>query len=107
VEDTMHIALSMPTGKEIQLLLHLEDRLHERIIDQAQAVTVIAEAMRRIRSGMQTTERPISFLFLGPTGVGKTETAKALADFYYGGQKNMIRLDMSEYTDATGIRRLL
>lgn len=107
VESTMHVAIAMPTGPEIQLLLHLEDKLHERVIDQVQAVSAIAEAMRRIRSGMQTSERPISFLFLGPTGVGKTETAKALSDFYFGGQKNMIRLDMSEYTDAAGLLRLL
>ncbi len=107
VEQTSHVAIALPTGKEINLLLHLEDKLHERVIAQDEAVSAISEAMRRIRSGMTTSERPISFLFLGPTGVGKTETAKALADFYYGGQKNMIRLDMSEYTDANGLKRLL
>ncbi|HZE87691.1 MAG TPA: AAA family ATPase, partial [Methylomirabilota bacterium] len=107
VEDTAHVTIAMPQGTEKELLLHLEDKLHERVIDQNDAITAIAEAMRRVRSGMQTGERPVSFLFLGPTGVGKTETAKALAALYYGGEQNMIRLDMSEYTDESGLRRLL
>ncbi len=107
VEATSHVAIALPTGKEIDLLLHLEDKLHERVIAQDAAVTAISEAMRRVRSGMTTSERPISFLFLGPTGVGKTETAKALAQFYYGGEEKMIRLDMSEYTDENGLKRFL
>ncbi len=107
VEATSHVAIALPTGQEINLLLHLEDKLHERVIAQDTAVVAISEAMRRIRSGMTTSERPISFLFLGPTGVGKTETAKALAQFYYGGEQRMIRLDMSEYTDENGLKRLL
>jgi len=107
VEEQSHVSIALPTGKEIDLLLHLEDRLHEKVIDQDEAITVISEAMRRIRSGMSTSERPMSFLFLGPTGVGKTETAKALAAFYFGGEEKMIRLDMSEYTDENGMKRLL
>lgn len=107
VEETSHVAIALPTGEEIDLLLHLEDRLHEKVIDQDEAISAISEAMRRIRSGMTTSERPMSFLFLGPTGVGKTETAKALASFYYGGEDKMIRLDMSEYTDDDGVKRLL
>jgi len=107
VEQTSHVSIALPTGNEIQVLLHLEDKLHERVIAQDEAIKAVSEAMRRLRSGMSTSERPISFLFLGPTGVGKTETAKSLADFYYGGEKNMIRLDMSEYTDEDGLKRLL
>jgi ATP-dependent Clp protease ATP-binding subunit ClpC len=107
MEETMHVAIGLPTGKEIQLLLHLEEQMHKQIITQDAAVSAIAEALRRVRSGMKTSERPISFLFLGPTGVGKTETAKTLANLYYGGVKNMIRLDMSEYTDQDALKRLL
>ncbi|HUQ85660.1 MAG TPA: ATP-dependent Clp protease ATP-binding subunit [Candidatus Limnocylindrales bacterium] len=107
VENLTHIAIGLPTGDEINLLLHLEERLHERVIEQDEAITALAESMRRVRSGVKTSEKPISFLFLGPTGVGKTETAKTLAEYYYRGEKNMIRLDMSEFTDEDGIRRLL
>ncbi len=107
VEEAMHVAIAMPDKKEINTLLRLEDKLHQRIIGQDTAVNAIAEAMRRARSGMSTLQKPISFLFLGPTGVGKTETAKALSDLYYGGEAKMIRLDMSEYTDENGMLRLL
>jgi len=107
VEKMSHVAIALPTGQEIQTLLHLEDKLHQRVIAQDEAIKLVSEAMRRLRSGMTTSERPISFLFLGPTGVGKTETAKSLADFYYGGENHMIRFDMSEYTGEDGLRRLL
>jgi ATP-dependent Clp protease ATP-binding subunit ClpC len=107
VELSTNIAIGTPSSDESNLLLHLEDKLHERVINQNEAITAISEAMRRVRTGMHKAERPVSFLFLGPTGVGKTETAKALAEIYYGGEKRMIRLDMSEYTDETGLRRLL
>lgn len=107
VESTTHIAIGAPSRFEADLLLHLEEVLHKRVIGQHEAIIAIAEAMRRIRSGMKDKEKPISFLFLGPTGVGKTETAKALGEVYFGGEEKMIRLDMSEYTDETGLKRLL
>jgi len=107
VEQKTKIALSEPTQEEKNLLLHLEDVLHQHIIGQDAAVHVLGEAMRRLRVGIEERNRPISFLFLGPTGVGKTETAKTLANTYFGGEATMIRLDMSEYSDEAGQRRLL
>lgn len=99
--------LAAPGEKEKELLLHMEDMLHEKIIGQDEAVKAIAQAVRRVRAGLATPTRPISFLFLGPTGVGKTETAKALASVYFGGEDKMIRLDMSEYTAPGSVNRLL
>lgn len=107
IEEKTHIAVAQPTGPEKELLLHLEDKMHERVIDQVDAIRAIAEAMRRLRAGLVSQKRPISFLFLGPTGVGKTETAKALATLYFRGEDKMIRLDMSEYSDEGGQKRLL
>lgn len=107
IEEKTKISISAPKDEEKELLLHLEEKLHERIVDQVEAVRVISEAMRRIRTGLTSQSKPISFLFLGPTGVGKTETAKALAVLYFGGEEKMVRLDMSEYTDESGINRLL
>jgi ATP-dependent Clp protease ATP-binding subunit ClpA len=107
IEQRAHVAVAAPKKEEKELLLHLEEELHKRVIAQDEAVTVISEAMRRLRSGLANQNKPISFLFLGPTGVGKTETAKALASLYFGGEENMIRLDMSEYNDETGVKRLL
>ena len=107
LEEKTHIAVSEPKQEEKELLLHLEDKLHERIVDQVEAISAISEAMRRLRSGFAQNNKPVSFLFLGPAGVGKTETAKALAALYFGGEKNMIRLDMSEYADTDGVKRLL
>lgn len=107
VEEKTHIALSQPDSAEKDLLLNLEERLHKRVVGQDEAIRVLAQAMRRRRSGLDSTNRPISFLFLGPTGVGKTETAKTIAEVYFGGETKMIRLDMSEYSDNTGVRRLL
>jgi ATP-dependent Clp protease ATP-binding subunit ClpC len=107
VQTTMHVPVTDPEGEEKQLLMHLEDVLHQKVIGQHEAISAISEGMRRLRVGLASTSKPISFLFLGPTGVGKTETAKALADIYYAGQTHMLRFDMSEYSGLDGIRRLL
>jgi ATP-dependent Clp protease ATP-binding subunit ClpC len=96
------------SGKESQLLLHLEDKIHDRIIGQEEAVKSVSAALRRARAGLTKQDHPIaSFLFFGPTGVGKTELAKALAAAYYGDEKLMIRLDMSEYQEAENLKRLI
>lgn len=107
VEEQTKVAVAKPVGEEKELLLHLEEKIHERIIDQQEAVHAVSEAIRRIRTGLAPLNRPVSFLFLGPTGVGKTETAKALATIYFKSEKSIIRLDMSEYSDENGIKRLL
>lgn len=95
-------------GEERDMLLHLEDLLHERMINQVHAVNAVANALRRARSGVRNQNRPIgSFLFLGPTGVGKTELAKALANVYFGGEDHMVRLDLNEYGQASDVSRLI
>ena len=94
--------------KEKEVLLNLENLIHERIINQEEAVKEIATAMRRARMGIASKTRPMgTFLFLGPTGVGKTETAKALAQIYFGSEQKMIRLDMSEFQAISDIPRLV
>jgi ATP-dependent Clp protease ATP-binding subunit ClpB len=93
---------------EVQKLIHMEDRLHERVIGQEEAVEVVASALRRSRAGLQDPDRPIgSFLFLGPTGVGKTELARSLAEFMFDSSEAMIRIDMSEYMEKHAASRLL
>jgi ATP-dependent Clp protease ATP-binding subunit ClpB len=93
---------------EMQKLLHLEEELHQRVIGQDEAVTAVAEAVIRARSGLKDPKRPIgSFIFLGPTGVGKTELARALAEFMFDDEHNMIRIDMSEYQEKHTVARLL
>jgi len=93
---------------EMQKLLRMEDALHERIVDQDEAVRAVAAAIRRSRAGLSDPNRPIgSFLFLGPTGVGKTELAKALAEFLFDSERAMVRIDMSEYQERHAVSRLI
>ena len=93
---------------EAERLVCLEDRLHERVVGQDAAVRAVADAIRRSRAGMQDPKRPIgSFMFLGPTGVGKTELARALAAFLFDDEENMVRVDMSEYGERHTVSRLI
>lgn len=108
ISNWTSIPLSRLLEGEMQKLLHLEDKLHERVIGQDKAVSVIASAVRRSRSGLSDPDRPIgSFLFLGPTGVGKTELARALALTLFDDEKAMVRIDMSEYMDKHTVSRLI
>lgn len=94
--------------EESETLLHLEEELHKRVVGQDEAVTAVAKALRRARAGLKDPKRPIgSFLFLGPTGVGKTELARALASSLFGDESAMIRLDMSEYMEKHTVSRLV
>jgi len=93
---------------ETEKLIHMEERLHERVVGQDEAIEAVATALRRSRAGLQDPDRPIgSFLFLGPTGVGKTELARALAEFMFDSQDAMIRIDMSEYMEKHSVSRLV
>jgi ATP-dependent Clp protease ATP-binding subunit ClpB len=93
---------------EVQKLLHLEEHLHQRVIGQNEAIEVVSNAVRRARAGLKDPNRPIgSFLFLGPTGVGKTELAKALAEFLFDDDSAMVRIDMSEYQERHTVARLI
>lgn len=93
---------------EMQKLLHMEENLSRRVVGQDEALRIVSDAIRRSRSGLAEPNRPIgSFLFLGPTGVGKTETAKALAEFLFDDEKAMVRIDMSEYSEKHSVARLI
>jgi ATP-dependent Clp protease ATP-binding subunit ClpB len=93
---------------EVQKLVHMEEGLHQRMVDQDEAVTAVANAIRRARAGLSDPNRPIgSFIFLGPTGVGKTELARALAEFLFDDERAMIRIDMSEYQERHTVSRLI
>ena len=93
---------------ETEKLIHMEDRLHQRVVGQDEAVEAVANALRRARTGLQDPHRPIgSFVFLGPTGVGKTELARALAEFMFDDERAMVRLDMSEYQERHTVARLI
>lgn len=112
VEDLVRAKTGVEVGEireeEKSKLLNLEDYLHQRIVNQEEAIKAVANAMRRSRAEIEESKKPIgSFLFLGPTGVGKTETAKALAESYFGSVERMIRFDMSEYQTKESIYRLI
>jgi ATP-dependent Clp protease ATP-binding subunit ClpB len=93
---------------EVEKLIHMEERLHQRVVGQDEAVEAVSNALRRARSGLQDPDRPIgSFVFLGPTGVGKTELARALAEFMFDDERAMVRLDMSEYQERHTVARLV
>ncbi len=108
IQGKTGIPTSLAEGKEKEKLLHLEEMLQKRVIGQDEALSAISMAMRRARSGVGNPNRPIgSFLFLGPTGVGKTETAKALSQIFFGDEKAVERIDMSEYRTADSLERLI
>jgi len=108
VSKWVGIPVSRLLESEVEKLVHMEERLHQRVVGQDKAVTAVANAVRRARSGLQDPNRPIgSFIFLGPTGVGKTELAKALAEFLFDDEDAMIRLDMSEYQERHTVARLI
>jgi len=111
IADVLAQWTGIPTSQmletESQRLLHMEDRLHERIIGQEEAIHAVADAIRRARSGMKDPRRPIgSFIFIGPSGVGKTELAKALAEFMFDDEDALVRIDMSEYHEQHTVSRL-
>lgn len=102
------IPVSRLSGGEREKLVHLEDILHQRVVGQDDAVKAVSEAVVRARAGIKDPDRPIgSFIFLGPTGVGKTELAKALAEILFDDERNMIRIDMSEYMEKHTVSRLI
>jgi ATP-dependent Clp protease ATP-binding subunit ClpC len=109
IEQTLDVKVGVASGEaERETLLNLEDKIHERMINQTRAVGVVSDALRRARAGVRNQDRPIgTFLFLGPTGVGKTELAKALADVYFGGEDRIIRLDLNEYVSSNDVARLI
>jgi ATP-dependent Clp protease ATP-binding subunit ClpB len=103
-----NIPVSRLMEGEVQKLIHMEERLHERVVGQHEAITAVANAIRRARAGLQDPNRPLgSFIFLGPTGVGKTELARALAEFLFDDEHAMIRIDMSEYQEKHAVSRMI
>ena len=109
IEQTMNVKVSVASeASDREKLLNLEDLIHKRMINQTRAVSVVSDALRRARAGVRNENRPIgTFLFLGPTGVGKTELAKALAAVYFGGEDRIIRLDLNEYVKTGDVSRLI
>src|SRR3989304_3136919 len=93
---------------EKERLLHMEERLAQRVVGQEEAIRAVSDAIRRARAGLQDPNRPIgSFMFLGPTGVGKTELARALAEFLFDTEQALVRIDMSEYMEKHTVSRLI
>lgn len=108
ISEKTNVQVTAITDDEADKLLNLEDIMHERVVGQDTAVTAVASALRRAREGLRDENRPIAnFLFLGPTGVGKTETAKTIAEVYFGNEENMLRFDMSEYQSQSSLRKLI
>ena len=107
VENWTKIPVNKITEEETKKLLNLEENLHKKIIGQNEAVEAVARAIRRNRAGLKSTKRPPSFIFVGPTGVGKTELAKALAYEMFGNEKSIIRFDMSEYMESNSTAKLI
>jgi len=108
VEIKTHIPQGVHSKKHKETLLSLEEKLHDRVVGQQPAITSIAKTLRRVNAGVSRTKRPMgTFLFAGPTGVGKTETAKALADIFFGGKENLIRFDMTEFSGLDGLQKLI
>ncbi len=108
VSNWTGIPVSRMLESEVEKLLHMEERLHTRVIGQQEAIEAVANAIRRSRAGLQDPKRPIgSFIFLGPTGVGKTELARALAEFLFDEEEAMVRIDMSEYQERHTVSRLV
>jgi ATP-dependent Clp protease ATP-binding subunit ClpC len=108
ISSEMHIPLRAAEGAEADELLRLEEHLHERVIGQDEAVQAVSESLRQYRSGLSERKGPIaSFLFVGPTGVGKTELAKSLAALHFGSEDDLLRFDMSEFRDTSSLGRLL
>src|SRR3989442_8592180 len=108
VSKWTHIPVTRLMQGEVQKLITMEDRLRERVVGQEQALQAVSDAIRRSRAGLQDLNRPLaSFMFLGPTGVGKTELARALAEFLFDDEHALIRIDMSEYMEKHSVSRLI
>jgi len=108
ISDKTKVKITRITEEESVKLLNLEDRIHQRIVNQEEAVNLVASALKRARAELRDEKRPIvNLMFLGPTGVGKTELAKTVSEIYFGGEDKMIRVDMSEYQNQESINRLI
>jgi len=112
IAEVVHMWTGVPTSQlgvdETSRLLHMEEALRKRVVGQDEAIDTISKAVRRARAGLKDPRHPIgNFIFLGPTGVGKTELARALAEFMFGSEDSLIRLDMSEFMDKYSLSRLV